>query len=210
MVFDFNLPVSLMKLSFLINHWRGYSSKHCCVNNSPLSSILNVSQFSEGAAEQSSSPKRAKDTTQQLFWARVQCSSRWVRGMGEGGRDLQSLPSSPRRPSRIYRDWHQTTFPPPSTQTQTQRRSPNMLPQSAGRLDGAISEVPFGDLWPIGNSRGRVRSRGNVECGGKRGFINMLESSLRLFRPPYNSILLNKRLRLKFTNVKMESVCHKA
>lgn len=131
--------------------------------------------------------------------------------MGSGWEgDLQSLPSSPRRPSRIYRDWHQTTFPPPSTQTQTHRRSQNMLPQSAGRLDGAISEVLLGDLWPLGNSEGRERTGGNLECGGKRGFINLLESSLRLFRPPYNSILLNKRLRWKFTNVKMESVCHKA
>lgn len=66
--------------SLLINHRRGSTSKHCCVNNPPLSSILNASQSSEGAATRASSPKRAKDTTEQLFWARVQCSSRWGEG----------------------------------------------------------------------------------------------------------------------------------
>lgn len=85
MVTDFNLPVSLMELSLLINHRRGSSSKHCCVNNPPLSSILNVSQSSEGAVQWGSSPKREKDTTQQLFWARVQCSSRRSRRLGWGG-----------------------------------------------------------------------------------------------------------------------------
>lgn len=56
-----------------------------------------------------------------------------------------------------------------------------MLPRLAGRLDGAISEVLLGDLWPVGNSEGSVATEGNVECGGKRGFINMLESRLKLF-----------------------------
>lgn len=187
MVSDFSLPVSLVVLSLLINHWRGSSSKHWCVNKPPLSSILNVSQSSEGAVRRGSSPKRAKDTTQQLFWARGQCSSRRGRGRGRG-RTCSPYPLHPvgplvfigtdtKRPLRRHQHRH------------TRRHSQNMLPHSAGRLDGAISEVLLGDLWPIGNSEGRVRTGGNVECGGKREFINMLESSLRLFRPPYNPIL---------------------
>lgn len=49
MVSDFSLPVSLMPVSLLINHQKGSSSEHCCINTPLLTSILNVSHSPEGA-----------------------------------------------------------------------------------------------------------------------------------------------------------------
>lgn len=143
----FQPPSLLLDVCLLINHWRGSSSKHCYVKDPPRVRFWSVSKSSRLAAVQGS-PKRA-------WYCRRDILS--MSAMQQQMADLQSLPSSPRQPSHIYRDWHWTTSPPPSAQTQTHTQTfTNMLPSSGRRLDGAISEALLGDLWPVGNNKGRV------------------------------------------------------
>lgn len=136
MVSDFNVPVSLVELSLLINHRRGSSSKHCCVNNPPLSSILSVSQSSEGAGEQSSSPKRAKDTTQQLFWVQQQMRS----GFAGWGGTCSSYPLHPIGPLVFIG----TDTEQPFRRHQHRHKCTQTFTKYAPALSGKIG---WSDLW---------------------------------------------------------------
>lgn len=119
-----------------------------------------------------------------------------------GGGGGASLPSSPPQPTRIYREWHQMTSPPPSTHTHRHKYAP-MLREKIGWSNFWTPTQRFMAHWKQQGQRKRGRDMLSLRARGGVLFINIWESILVCnktalsisdsYSPPFCSINVSSR-----------------